>query len=41
MTTTPQHRTSQAAAIEPDPEVPAIHITRDFHATAAQLLRAT
>jgi uncharacterized protein YndB with AHSA1/START domain len=40
MTTTPQRRTPQAAVIEPDPEVPAIHITRDFHATPAQLFHA-
>jgi uncharacterized protein YndB with AHSA1/START domain len=28
------------ATIEADPKVPAIHITRDFNATPAQLLRA-
>lgn len=28
------------AAIEADPRVPAIHITRDFNATTAQLMRA-
>lgn len=28
------------ARIEADPTVPAIHLTRDFHATPAQLLRA-
>jgi uncharacterized protein YndB with AHSA1/START domain len=40
MTATPQRTTPQKATIEPDAEVPAIHITRDFHATPAQLFRA-
>jgi len=31
---------STTARIEADPEVPAIHITRDFRATPAQLFRA-
>ena len=39
MTTSPAHAVPKAA-IEADPEVPAIHITRDFHATPAQLFRA-
>ena len=40
MTATPQRATPQKATIEPDADVPAIHITRDFHATPAQLFRA-
>ena len=40
MTTTPQRATPQPATIEADPVVPAIHITRDFRATPAQLFRA-
>ena len=32
--------TIREAAIEADPAVPAIHITRDFHATPGQLFRA-
>ncbi len=32
--------TMTTATIEADPTVPAIHITRDFHATPAQLFRA-
>jgi uncharacterized protein YndB with AHSA1/START domain len=40
MTTTPQRTTQQASTIAADPDVPAIHITRDFRATPAQLFRA-
>ena len=40
MTATPQRTTPQKATIEPDAQVPAIHIIRDFHATPAQLFRA-
>ena len=40
MTATPQRTTARPAAIEADPDVPAIHITRDFRATPAQLFRA-
>jgi uncharacterized protein YndB with AHSA1/START domain len=39
-TTTTTSTTSTAAAIEADPTVPVIRITRDFHATPAQLFRA-
>lgn len=39
MTTTQETRYTKAA-IEADPDVPAIHIRRDFHATPAQLFRA-
>jgi uncharacterized protein YndB with AHSA1/START domain len=39
--TSTEHRPAPAAAtIEADPDVPAIHITRDFRATPAQLFRA-
>lgn len=34
------HHQQAEAAIQADPTVPAIHITRDFAATAAQLVRA-
>ncbi|KQP27942.1 MULTISPECIES: SRPBCC family protein [unclassified Aeromicrobium] len=37
---TSTHQQQAEAAIEADPTVPAIHITRDFAATAAQLVRA-
>ncbi len=40
MTATPQRTAPQPATIEADPDVPAIHITRDFRATRAQLFRA-
>ena len=38
--TTTHHPRYAEAAIEADPTVPAIHITRDFAATPAQLFRA-
>ena len=38
--TTTHHARYAEAAIEADPTVPAIHITRDFAATPAQLMRA-
>ena len=40
MTATPQRTQPEPATIEADPEVPALHITRDFRATPAQLFRA-
>lgn len=40
MTAEQQEQRYQQAEIVPDPRVPAIHITRDFRATPAQLLRA-
>ena len=40
MTTTTGSDTIRTAAIEADPTIPAIHITRDFAASAAQLYRA-
>ena len=42
MSTAPSHHDTRyvEAAIEADPTVPAIHITRDFAATPAQVLRA-
>ncbi|MCW2818025.1 MAG: activator of Hsp90 ATPase 1 family protein [Marmoricola sp.] len=41
MSTHATHQTQhQATTIEADPTVPAIHMTRDFDATAAQLFRA-
>ena len=38
--TTASSRTYAEAAIEADPDLPIIRITRDFHATPAQLMRA-
>lgn len=40
MTTTDATTRYERAAITADPTVPAIHITRDFRATPAQLMRA-
>jgi uncharacterized protein YndB with AHSA1/START domain len=40
MTTTDTSTSYEQAVIEADPNVPIVHITRDFHATPAQLLRA-
>ena len=40
MTMQQTHGGHQAATVTADPTVPAIHITRDFRATPAQLLRA-
>ena len=39
MTTSPT-APNPAVTIEADPDVPVIRITRDFHATSAQLFRA-
>lgn len=40
MTTTDATTRYERAAIEADPNLPIVHITRDFHATPAQLMRA-